>query len=802
MATLAARPLPDLDVAVPPGSPLDWIRSFPAVEPDTGPLFPTSRESATPTERTVAQPMGAELDVRIASSYGLVQILTWDLTAHMTWIDPRPVEGPRTGERVGPPLPGPGDPLYWVSLAPLLRLLLHPASVSRAETLAHLAEIGTPVLSVLDQARSESALRSSCNKLESLVVPARDPAPKPLVGGTLRETMLKRFVLEELQVVHPYDPVSAFGEHFFLFGDDVEPILIAYAKSENPFVRRSAVVAIGRYRTRAAADALVELVKTTDDPVVLLRAASGIARMNVRADFAPILERMEDTRDPVLRAPLMSTLGHVGLEDAVPELLRLGTWAWKRDGEKETDILLAAVTALARIRHTRFRDEVRDFASKLEEATRTRPRNFRPVMGRAKIEPDRPDAPEKLGQTLNQIALSILVQLDPNDEEVARKLLGWLSPSTLGDPRRDMLGPITNASLGWIHPAAQPHVLVALGALGEPGWEALRQVAGDETRWSTWGMAVSRLPFADRSQLVAARLEGGISSELAVQAFSIAVADEHPDLKEMGEKVLAEFAAMPPGSGDANQRYLCLIALRALGDRNLLDVDDLYPLLHHVRSPREAFGELPDLLRKRVEKLVRDAAGGAQKVHLRRDIDAILDVVFKNRMNPALSEEGRSKANNHVIGQLSQARSHRSDANYLRLLTDAILEYLLGFPVESWNRFNAQFTPRVLLEDEILLALGRTGEARAAEGLVAVLKGRKNKHRAVALLAVGMTGQRWAARDVAGYLVDPDPFTRFCAYESLRHLTGKDVSIDWMYGTSRERFDASQEYLKWIAEHR
>jgi hypothetical protein len=46
-------------------------------------------------------------------------------------------------------------------------------------------------------------------------------------------------------------------------------------------------------------------------------------------------------------------------------------------------------------------------------------------------------------------------------------------------------------------------------------------------------------------------------------------------------------------------------------------------------------------------------------------------------------------------------------------------------------------------------------------------------------------------------LLDAEPFVRFCAYESLRRLSGKDVAIDWMYGPSAERFDAAEEYRRW-----
>ena len=69
-----------------------------------------------------------------------------------------------------------------------------------------------------------------------------------------------------------------------------------------------------------------------------------------------------------------------------------------------------------------------------------------------------------------------------------------------------------------------------------------------------------------------------------------------------------------------------------------------------------------------------------------------------------------------------------------------------------------------------------------------------------ACLALGMAGQSSFARALASFLLDEDPFTRLCAYESLRRLTKKDVAIDWMYAPSDERFRGAEEYLKWFLE--
>ena len=153
----SAQPF-DLDVGIPPGSPLQWGRAFPAITPGGGPLFPTTPAGDDPTKRARTLSRRPEMDVHLSGSFGLVRILTWDLAGHLTWItgelDPRPFTG-KGGSADAPPLPTPADALYWVSLAPLLRLMLHPSAVSQADVVAHLLEIGEPVLGVLKSASSE-----------------------------------------------------------------------------------------------------------------------------------------------------------------------------------------------------------------------------------------------------------------------------------------------------------------------------------------------------------------------------------------------------------------------------------------------------------------------------------------------------------------------------------------------------------------------------------------------------------------------------------------------------------------------
>ena len=256
------------------------------------------------------------------------------------------------------------------------------------------------------------------------------------------------------------------------------------------------------------------------------------------------------------------------------------------------------------------------------------------------------------------------------------------------------------------------------------------------------------------------------------------------------------------GGGGVGERALCLAAVRALDLRRRLKAEDLAPLLPHVRAPRDAFAELPDELAERVVELVQRAADGAQNTDLRARTDAAVDFVVRHRMNPGIDAEEALDAREYVLRLLDGVRPHRKDPAFVQAVRERVLGYLLGYGVSASNSNLAQFAPPVLLAQEILLALGRAGGPQAAELLLGILENTKNKHRAIACLALGMSGERAGADRLTRYLLDPDPFTRFCAFEALRHLVEYDEFFDWLYAPPEERFAAAEAAFSWLVEHK
>ena len=807
---LAGSPALDLDVAVPPGSPLDWSRAFPAITPAGGPLFPETPESSEGAggERTAASgPAGAAgLEAGTASSFALVRILTWDLAAHVRWIESLPpAPGPATG-RAGlePPAPRPGDALYWMTVAPIFRLHLHPQAVSRAETMAHLVELGMPALTVLQAAAGERELAETRAALEALIRPARDAAPSPPPAKDAVGGMHARFVMEELLCAHPHDPVGRFGARLFLFGDELLPLVSACAVSDSASLRRNATAALSRYAAPEAARRLFELAAATDDPVVLVRAAAGISTAPSGAAGGALIERMGRTQDPPLFAALCGAARRAGLEAAVPRLLELGKAALPDD----PDLLMTVLAALADLRPRAARAQTLRLAQDVQDAVAKDAADFAVRAATLGPGPDNADPAEMRGEILAQLALILRVRLEPTDEALRRELLAWREALPL--PARPAGGHAaffpthTNDSLRRVHPPVRFLYLATLGELGEEGAQALAETARDRrTEPALRGYALGRLSAGTRveaSRAILADLTE--SAEMRVQALEVAAAAHHPDLPALCRAVLAETAALEPGGGKAEERYLGLAALRALGRRGALALADLKPLLAHVKSDRSAFGTLPEELLESARELVALAAAGAQRIELERSIEAMLAVAVRHGINAEIGADTRGRDERALLELVASARAHASDPGFLEGAARSVLDYLLGYASARPERARGEFEPAVALEEEILLALGRTGEAGALELLLSVLGNRQNRHRAAACLALGILGRPGAERTLVSFLLDGDPFVRLCAYRSLKQLTGKDVAIDWMYGTLDQRSAGAEEYLAWLLERR
>lgn len=816
----------DLDVGIPPGSPASWARRFPGITP-ARPLFPKTAASqalkgdakkraaeaaARGPRGTEVQSRKMEVDVRISTSFGVVRIITWDLVGHLPWVarsEPKPkrtITGP--GGKATP-LPRVSDALYWANMGALLRLLLHPQLVSEKELIVHLAEIGEPVLAVLDNAVGEEALSGACKKLRKMITAPR-AATRPLEGTTPRETMLKRFLADELVEVYPYDPEGGFGQRFMLWAEELEPFLAEYVHHEDSFLRRNAVTALGRYRTDSAMVALADVAAKTTDQVCLMRALGAVGAYRSLRKPGPLLERLKNTKDPIEKVALVVALGRMGVAEAVPLFLELGR-------TKDSDLLQAVVAGLARIHHGRGDASVRKFARRIARAAHARPQRFR-VKNESRAKADIPDGDRARGEVLEQLARILQVRVETGHKVATRFLLDLVSEGK----RAGKAGPVLprglppaasrvrsavylNSSLRKVHPPVQMLFLETLRLLGAAGTDALKTVAEDRSAEpSLRGHALAQMPVPDRGPLVVGMLESeDESAEMKIYALEILNNDGHKRIQELGLALLKECAKADIDKATPEERYLWTQALRALGKRNLLKVESLLPLLEHVEVRKPSHEALHQQVRRMVVQMVNDGAAGRSKARLRKQLDAILDLVIRHGLNPKISADTRDAARARVEGMMVGLRGHKGDVFFRNRLSRDILQYLLAVKMGFTLKARTEFKPVVLLEEQILLALGRTRSKEAGEALSRFL-GDHPKSVLVphACLALGISGQKAHARKLLPLLVCDDGFTRFCAYEALRHLTSKDYWADWMFGEMEERTTAAEQYVRCLNSKR
>lgn len=829
VAVLCLVPAPapkDLDVGIPPGTPASWGQRFPAITPRGGPLFPITgpgkkaqpKPGLKPGEkdnRTVVKSTTVDMDVHIATSFGVVRILTWDLAGHLTWVSrgstggrKKPVTGRGAGGK-GAKLPYVTDGLYWANMASLLRWMLHPQQISEKELIAHLVEVGEPLIEVLNNSVSEKSLVPMSDKIRKMVS-ASPGGTKPLDGKTPRATMLKRFLAEELVSAYPFDPEGGFGGRFFLFADEVEPYLIEYAEQHpGTFLRRNAVSAVGRYRTTAAMRSLGTLAAKAKDPVILMRALAAVGANRGMPDRAPLLERLKSAKDPVEKAALIVAAGRMGMREAVPYLIKIG------GKSRDPDLVMAAVAALVRIDHVPGEKTVEKFAARLVKAAASKPDRYR-VKTRSAPKADFPDTAKTRGQIIHQLGLLLRARVASKKKDVAkRQVLALLSQPKKAPPGRRGAPPprrgrrvrvsrnYQNASMRTVYPPVQLLFVEALRRLGKEGIEGLERIAKDPTVDPVLrGHALSQLPWASRGAIASAILaDKSATVEAKIYAIEVVANDGAKDLEKIARSLLEEWGKAKAGANRGELRYLWKQALAALSKRGLAKDEDLIPLLKFAEARKLDNESLKQRVRTMIERLVGDAADGLAPITTVKRVNALFDFILSSGLNPRFKPEDRKARLAEVMKRLKALKGHRADVRFKRSVAADLVSYLIGFRMGMGLRERTEFKPVVMLEEELLLALGKTKTKKAGDAIQSFVRDHSaSPVVAHAALALGMVGRKEYAAALLPLLSVEDGFVRFCAYESLRHLTGHDHFADWMYGDAVARKLAADKYAKLVGK--
>lgn len=369
LAGVLLTPRFDIDVAVPPGTPLEWNK-------DLHQPVPTGWRSRVPStdktrEAAKAAPVAGPrkgttvtshppIEFGVTNLYQYFGITTVDIVNHIK------VEAPGGGlHKEGDVATGGGSgvewkyapehptELVWTGVAGCLRSVLHPELISVPETVAYLCEVGETTLP-----GARVVVSPVGEKVKLLVTPIPDQFPPVRSGNSAIETMFNRLVVFELTTGFPHALDPTFARRSLSLGERVYKQVLDSTRSNHTLLARNGVAVLANYRTPEAVDEVRKLLRVAD-PVVKYRALAGLGRLRDKA-CVPVLIQGLLSPDEVWRAACAFTLGTVGDPSAVDELMKVASRT------NDLEYLWSLLPAIARL--STPKKEFEDFFTKMETA--------------------------------------------------------------------------------------------------------------------------------------------------------------------------------------------------------------------------------------------------------------------------------------------------------------------------------------------------------------------------------------------------------------------------------------------------
>lgn len=693
----------DLDIAVPPGSPLEWTLKRPIPTGIGKPGIPDKyANQGKGGQMTVTSKQRGDLGYGAFNLYDYFQVVSHDITQHIG--SPNLTKGEKVEDptistggglkvewRYPPEMP---TELVWEAISGSLRALLHYETVSVPEIIARLVEIGEPSL----VAAKFNNLGPVPPEIEKRVTEAPKAVPTARTSGDARKDMLTKLCLVELcrQFPHAFDPT--YGRRIFAFPDETEDIIIELSKHDHLFVQRNATVALNAYGSDKATRALVEVFRKTSDQCTRFRALGLLVRRKEKSIVKDLLQMLSG-KDWVLQAYAAYALGMIGEKgsaEAIQNAIRTTPTA---------EFYMSAIPALGRcgdrgtIEYLKsLRESIKKKVPTLMNITRPSSLAMRPKEGAE----DPPGAKQQILLDLCTIAMAML-----GDESSGRELLGRLNDKGLDD---------------FFQPCYF-FICDALRRMGPDGIKMLLRIAKGEIKAGGRGFGGKLSVDAVRNRALQ-NLEGTSPDpdEVAALAF-----DENPTVrttallilfnnyvskfKETATKIVKFFAQGTPATPD--QAFVIGTCLQLLGELEALEVDTMIAV---------------------VEKAYN--AG----LFARRESNNEADI---------------TKAKVQV---------------YPPLLEIAIIE------------------------------LGRIGDSKAEDLLITILKGPKTEGKAEAAIALATLATGKGIQALLEALLDDDGWVRYCAARALKHVTGKEVTANWIFLSKQELKRHADKYRELIGQ--
>ena len=738
LAAPSPAPRRDLDVAVPPGTPIEWLREACRTGRGRGdvPKTPEEPREGLPKETTGGKTEGEDvagrtatlgLDFGATDPFAYARVLTQDIAGHLQWVVPTPgttkEDGPTGGGADAhwsyPPLPS--DTLYWYVLAAYLRKLLHSQLMSESECIEFLVELGEPALIAAEQAKNEKSCEAMVKAVRAQVTPLPGKAPEVRKGRDARESMIFHLATEELTSAYAYELNPYFAQRTLSFGRAAVPVLIELSRDSHSFLARNATAVLANVPDSEAGEALLKLAKETKDNVVRNRAVGGLIRRRFPGTAEYLLGAVKGS-DPHFRCYAIYGLGMLGDRSAVLPILEAAKGALN-----DADVLWAAIPALGRLRDNR--KEVVEFLRQ-QEARLAQPVAglWDPpiVQGDPRTRMYATDPPGTKARVVWEMTIIALARM--GDEPSKKAVLAELEKGGGKPNPRQRMQPSTFS--GFLTPTYYA-LLEALYGMGDDGkkWlmESVKNDAEDPAVRLTALMHVS-VPKPDVELLKELVKGSGRPAALRALALRLIAENASKEAEAVCKEVLATWAIKPAS----------------------------------IPGPTDVLG----LSRAAGETFVVTTAMHLMGAFGKNDPKTLLQIIDR-----ALWEIAEEK---------KQVKPPKPPNDAWR-----------------WYQRNTVVVKAPVLEAAIY-ELGRTKSDDGLERLIALLGDEKLKvARAEAALALGAVKARGRSKEVAKALVGAMSgdvgWVRWCASRGLKAAAGVEVDCDWIYASSEERKKAVEK---------
>ncbi|MFN0204882.1 MAG: HEAT repeat domain-containing protein [Planctomycetota bacterium] len=801
----------DLDTDIPAGPPSDWARGLPVLTPIFPPVRTAPREQPKepgPAVDTMVEPrrQTKATDARQLRSTSLADIVTVDVVSHIPWTDPgaygygkNPGGDARANRTVGE-----WERSYWMGLVALLRVLLHPEQVSRAETTAFLIELGEAALPAVRAAQPEGVLSEICSEVRSSVGVEYNGNIKYLEGSSPVEKMYFRFVADELMRASPYDPKGFFARRIEMFGEEMYPYVSAYTQHEIPRLRRNAVSALGLFRTRSVAEKLVYLALTSKDAVIRIRSLAMLSQMPL--DSNQILQ----LSDAIAKAPskaeavrIVHTVGAQRNSAALPGILKFA-----KKYEADGDVLPAGLSALARLATSGPKGEASEFIRNIYNKAKVKSGAWKAAQDVKAHLPDIPDPEDGRRIIIEQLAAIGIIQTCPPDTDFEKMIQKW---AAVGGPQGNLPVEFNGTTawgrlasrLGSVAPVAQYDYLDALAKIGGAANGVLREIViSNRYNISVRGYAMRLLPESDQFELSRAWLSGRAEIDEGLDAVGLEILDLYndPNIHQLASDFLYRYGMNLPLSNWPARRIMASIAIRILASRNA-GADALIEFVKKLGPAGISTENRAEELKTAVERIVNLQASGAPQTTVRdAAVELVNDLYNKYKLRAdSLGPEWRKEKLQYILELLKPlAKKQKNDAERLGIIDSIFASLRPVLEIEQLMEDRSHQSNDVPLEDVAILALGRSRDGRCHAALRALLATNGYKHIGATCYALGVARDRLAAKTIYEHLLDSDPFVRLCAYRALKLITGRDFFCDWIGGSSMDWAEAARKYKEII----